>query len=161
MAAIMALASRDFTTTGAFRGVYHHRHAGYAPDRLGRTLYQIFHGVAAPRVLAVRSRCGSDVTVPCRRVFPRLLSHGGRPRGVRPRSRNYRFSPPIRGVTQGYTSCLQNLSYRRRLRDRVATMISLGCTMRRSRLSIEVRRSSLISQNVRFCIKTPLRSSAA
>ena len=48
MAEIMARASRDFTTTGAFQGVYHHRHAGYAPDRLGRTLYQIFHGVAAP-----------------------------------------------------------------------------------------------------------------
>ena len=48
MAEIMARASRDFTTTGAFQGVYHHRHAGYSPDRLGRTLYQIFHGVAAP-----------------------------------------------------------------------------------------------------------------
>lgn len=48
MSAVIARASRDFTMTGKFSGVYHYSNNDYEPDCLGQTLYQIFQGTAAP-----------------------------------------------------------------------------------------------------------------
>jgi len=46
MSGLIARASPDFRETGKFRGVFH-IHDGW-PNRLGKTLYDIYNGVAAP-----------------------------------------------------------------------------------------------------------------